>query len=55
MLTRGIAHMAKPEQREAYEALNPPNGWGNHAGALEFLRSIATICRLHPDCTVRIS
>jgi hypothetical protein len=39
----------------AYEAMNPPNGWGDADGAREFLRKIADLCEQHPNCEVRVS
>jgi hypothetical protein len=39
---------------EAYEALAPANGWGNAAGALEFLTSFINACRRYPSAVVRV-
>lgn len=38
-----------------FAAMNPPNGWGNSDGALEFLRKIRAACAAHPKATVRVS
>jgi len=38
-----------------YEAMNPPNKWGDAVGAREFLESFATACEQHPATRVRIS
>jgi hypothetical protein len=38
-----------------YQALNPPNGWGDAKGALNFLRDILAGCELHPKTTIRVS
>lgn len=52
-LRQAIANMkAFPE---AYEAMNPPNGWGDADGAREFLERIADLCEMHPNCEVRVS
>ncbi len=34
--------------RAKYEPLNPPNGWGNYEGAIEFLRTIRGMCETAP-------
>lgn len=52
-LEHAIEHM---EAHAAdYRELNPPNGWGNYDGALEYLRGILKACKEHPKCTIRIS
>lgn len=38
-----------------YEKLNPANGWGDAAGALDYLRALLKGCREHPKTAVRIS
>jgi hypothetical protein len=38
-----------------YEALNPPNGWGNYESALKFLELFVGLCRGHPATRVRVS
>jgi hypothetical protein len=38
-----------------YDAMNPPNGWGNADGARKFLEEIAGECRAHPKATIRVS
>jgi hypothetical protein len=49
----GIANMkADPA---TYEALNPPNGWGNYESALKFLELFVGLCRGHPATRVRVS
>lgn len=35
-----------------YEALNPPNGWGDYEGALEYLRRFVAACERSPSATV---
>lgn len=39
----------------AYQAMNPPNGWGDYEGALAYLRRLAEACAKHPRCWIRIS
>ena len=40
---------------ETYRAMNPPNGWGDYGGALEFLAEIAEACAKHPKATLWVS
>jgi hypothetical protein len=47
-LETAVAHIRAPENRAAYEALNPPNRWGSHEGATEYLAKILAACRAHP-------
>lgn len=42
---------ANPDE---YRALNPPNGWGDYAGALEYLDRLAKAARSHPACTIEV-
>lgn len=52
-LARAIADM---ETRwEYYRDMNPPNGWGNVDGALEYLRDLHAACTAHPKATIYIS
>jgi hypothetical protein len=43
------AHPAK------YEALNPPNGWGDQTGCLRYLMDVLATFELHPLATVVVS
>ena len=43
------AHMDKMRD------MNPPNGWGDAEGALEFLRKILADCTDHPLASIRIT
>lgn len=47
-LARALGHIRAPENRADYEAMNPPNGWGNHGHAIAFLQQIADACERHP-------
>jgi hypothetical protein len=52
-LQRAVAAMeADPG---SYEAMNPPNGWGNYEGTLDYLRRLRDACAEHPKATIRIS
>ena len=53
VFTRAAEHMA--ENPNEYLPLNPPNGWGNYSGALDYMRTCAEVCRQHPNATVRWS
>ncbi len=54
-LGHAIGQMAYPGNREKYEAMNPPNGWGDHQGAIRFLQRLRAICEAHPKARVVIS
>lgn len=49
----GITDMVA--NRAAYEELNPPNGWGDYGGCVEFLTSFARALKAHPKAFVRVS
>lgn len=55
VLERALAHINAPENREAYAAMNPKNGWGSHGGAAEYLAKILTACREHPKAVFHAS
>jgi hypothetical protein len=38
-----------------YQQLDPPNGWGDYEGALEFLRDFMVTCAKHPKAVIRVS
>ena len=40
---------------EKYEALNPPNGWGDAAGCLRYLSDVMLAFEKHPLATVVVS
>lgn len=44
-----LKHMRDIKNRKEYIALNPPNGWGNYEGAVEFLAAIHKACCEYPD------
>jgi hypothetical protein len=52
-LTRAVAAMEADPAK--YEAMNPANGWGDHAGALDYLRRLRDACAAHPKTVIYIS
>lgn len=54
-LRAAVDHMVHTENRAAYEAMNPSNGWGSHEGATRFLLAILANCEAHPKATIRVS
>jgi hypothetical protein len=40
---------------ESYRAMNPENGWGDYATAMQFLASIHAVCVEHPLTTLQVS
>ena len=52
LIRKGISEMM--ESPEHFRKMNPPNGWGNYEGALEFLIWIADKCREWPTARVRV-
>ena len=43
---------AEPDE---YRKMNPPNGWGDYEGALDYLRRLAEACATHSKCTIYVS
>ena len=54
-LNRAIKSMTEPALASDYLALNPPNGWGDVAGARAYLLGILLGCRAHPNASLRVS
>lgn len=52
-LNRAVSHMVN--NREEYIPMNPPNGWGDYEGALEYLRKLRDGCAANPDAEIHIS
>lgn len=48
-VTRMLADPAK------FEAMNPPNGWGDADGACRFLANAAAMCARHPKTVICIT
>jgi hypothetical protein len=40
---------------EKFEALNPPNGWGDYKGLVDFVTEYLASCEENPDATVKVS
>lgn len=53
-LRAAVANITDPAECETYLAMNPPNKWGDHAGAISFLESILLECSKHPKATVKV-
>lgn len=52
-LRTGLAALlAEPEK---FEALNPPNGWGDYDGLVEFVSGYLAACAEYPDAAVSVS
>ncbi len=37
---------------EKFRALNPPNGWGDYEGAVDYMRRFCLACEQYPDATI---
>ncbi len=40
---------------EKFRAMNPPNGWGDYEGAIEFVESMRDGCAANPRATIGAS
>ena len=54
-LRSAIAKLSDPANKEKYSAMEPKNGWGDLAGACDYLRGILEACEEAPLGTLRIS
>lgn len=52
-LAKGIADMKK--RPDHYKQFNPPNGWGDYGGFVEFVETYLAACIQFPDATIRVS
>lgn len=52
-LSRAVQRMEADPAK--YEAMNPPGGWGNYAGALGYLRGLLEGCTEHPKTQISVS
>lgn len=53
-----LLRKANQYMEEHYQELldiNPPNGWGNYEGALEYIQKLKRGCIEHPKAIIRIS
>jgi hypothetical protein len=53
VLAEAVERMAASP--DDYTPMEPDNGWGDYAGALDFLRWVAEMAAMHPGATIRIS
>ena len=53
VLTQGEQHMR--EHKHEFLPLEPSNGWGTYAGAMDFLQNVLQACREHPNAIISIS
>lgn len=51
----GLKDITDASKIEEYEAMNPSNGWGSHAGAISYLANILEALKRHPAATLEIS
>lgn len=52
IIKRAIEDMIK--NKEEYEKLNPPNGWGSYDGLLRDLRNLKESCEQIPDGVIEV-
>lgn len=52
MLRTAIADME--DNPEEYKEMDPPNGWGDYAGAVKYLNDIKQACARHPKAVVKV-
>lgn len=52
LLNKAIANMESDPT--TYEAMNPPNGWGDYESCLVWLREIRGRCRENPDAEIEV-
>lgn len=55
LLRGAVRHIADADNAAEYVAMNPPNKWGSHESATQFLRAILATCEAHPAATIRVS
>lgn len=52
-LRRAAWRMAN--EPDKYQAMNPPNGWGDYEGARNYLVEILEACMNHPKASIGVS
>lgn len=52
-LTTGL--QALVDEPERFQKLNPPSGWGNYDGFVQFVREYLEACRANPEARVSAS
>lgn len=55
LLEAAASHIRHPDNRAAYVAMEPGNGWGSHDGAADCLEKILRACRQNPRATFQVS
>ncbi len=51
-LTDGLDRLrAEPDK---FKQFNPPNGWGNYDGLIQFIEEYLLACKAYPSATVRV-
>ena len=50
ILEKGLKELTKHPVK--YKRLNPPNGWGDYEGFVEFVKNYLQACRENPDAMV---
>jgi hypothetical protein len=43
------------ENPKRFKEFNPPNGWGNYDGLVEFTKNYLKVCEQYPDADVFVS
>ena len=46
------AILSMEENPEKFKIFNPPNGWGNYNGFLEWLKELVTSCKEYPNARI---
>lgn len=54
-IAAALGHMRDPDNRAAYEAMNPSNGWGSHASATRYIETLLDACSAHPLARIEVS
>ena len=52
-LEKGLAKLK--EKPDHFKELNPPNGWGNYEGLVDFVEEYLAKCKELPEANVRVS
>jgi hypothetical protein len=50
-LLRSVLERLKADPAR-FAAMNPPNGWGDYSGCVEFFESFLAACEKHPACVI---
>ena len=55
LLDAAVEKLNDPANYDKYKAMEPPNGWGDYQGAVEYLTRILTQWRAHPWMRIIVS